>query len=148
MSFFRKLNKMRQDHLRNGGDYENYQGRKDEESVDEIYDANTLEICFSSLPNDDSTSSSQGLNFILYNRRRKPSQHEYYSATFYEQMIMYISDLLFGRHDMNTSRWLMLIACILSLLGYVYYRWLYLKRREERQDFVDLALRQKYRFLK
>ncbi|KAF0972296.1 hypothetical protein FDP41_009199 [Naegleria fowleri] len=155
---------MRQDH-HSDEDVFVERSNDDDESVNEIYDANTLEISFSPNNNhsDDEDQPTQGLwkatlhlltgdlfpmrNFIFHNRRRSKSS-QYYATTFYEQMILYISELLFDRNDMNASRWMMLIACVLSLIGYVYYRWLYLKRREERTDFVDLALRQKYRFLK
>jgi len=148
---------------------EKYWKEKLESEENRVYDGNTLEI---GLKKDEKgrsrwTSVLHLLtgdlfpmkNFVLSSKNednpyRKDGEYDdildqdFSNSTFYEQMISYIFQIVFSSRKISPGRMVLLLACLSGLVGYVYYRYLYLQRREQRMDFVDLALRQKYKFLK
>lgn len=146
MSFFKKLDRMR----REDGENINPSSRDDQDILDEEeYDGNTFEIGYSRKDNEDGTTSSGRWkavlhfltgdlfpmrNFILSSRSKNKRRNKSSSSSSEPNMI--------------GGKLMVLVICLLSLAGFTYYRWLYLKKRDERVDFVDMALRQKYKFIK
>ena len=151
MSFFKKLKTMR---IReNSSSLPNNVDQNDEH----VFDGNVFEINYNNGSDGKESGWMASLhlltgdlfpmkNFIYSKRNSKTKPNK--PNTFYEELIGFIIEMLSMHNGFSFGKVFMLLTCFVGLGGFLYYRWLYLKKREEKMDFVDMALRQKLRFIK
>ncbi|EFC50749.1 predicted protein [Naegleria gruberi] len=162
MSFFQKL-----EHLRKQNGDKNFSTPSEitsgcinnDDSDDKIYDGNILEIKFDKDSESNKSTWKATLhfltgdlfpmkNFVLSKKKETKSSTQRGEVSFLEQIISFIVEIISSSEGLGPGRVCMLIGCIFGLGGYLYYRWIYLRRREIRKDFVDFALEQKFKFIK
>ncbi|KAL9648005.1 hypothetical protein ABK040_012306 [Willaertia magna] len=135
------------------------------------YDGNTIEISFQNDNNNPTWKSEIHLlsgdlfpnkNFIYkaeleeeedYRNNKKDKKlnkrkrKAIYPNTFLEQMIDYIIQILSYGEEFTFTQLITLLLSVFGFFGFLIYRYLYLKRRSQRLDFVDLALKKREQFI-